>query len=62
LNSKLYKADCIPWLDHHQILVDRDIGSLLEEVLEDAVYQSVVFVALLSEQYGGVTLDIGRVE
>jgi len=52
LNRELETAGFTSWLDHHQILADRDIGGLLDEVLADAVHQSVVFVALLSENYG----------
>jgi len=52
LNHRLEDAGYSSWLDHHQILADRDIGDLLEEVLSDAVHQSVVFLALLSENYG----------
>ena len=58
LNCKLDEVGYNSWLDHHQILADRDIGGLLEEVLSDAVQQSVMFVTLLSENYGtGWTLE-----
>lgn len=58
LNNELDQAGWNSWLDHHQVLTDDDIGDLLEEILADAVSQSVVFVALLSENYGtGWSLD-----
>lgn len=52
VNRGLDELGYSSWLDQHQILAEQDIGGLLEEVLSDAVRQSVVFVALLSESYG----------
>lgn len=51
LNRLLDEAGYSSWLDHHQILQDETSNGLLQEVLADAVHQSVVFVALLTEQY-----------
>lgn len=51
LNRRLDRAGYSSWLDHHQVLAQEKIDGLLEEVLRDAVQQSVVFVALLSWRY-----------
>ena len=52
LNNGLDQAGCSSWLDHHQILSTQEIGGLPDEVLKDAIHQSVVFGVLLSEHYG----------
>ena len=52
LDRRLDEAGYSSWLDHHQILDSGGMTGLLEEVLADAVRQSVVFVALLSDHYG----------
>ncbi len=58
LERRLDEAGYSSWLDHHQIPDGADIAGLLDEVLADAVRQSVVFVALLSDHYGtGWTLE-----
>jgi len=58
LNLALEEAGYSSWLDGYQVLAEQGIGGLLDEVLADAVQQSVLFVALLSEHYGtGWTLE-----
>lgn len=60
LSRRLDDAGYSSWIDHLQ-LPEGDVDGLLDEVLQDAVRQSVLFVALLSPNYGtGTTLEEWR--